>query len=169
MKFCLLNQGTRFFIKLSFNIEKVRADPPLAMKLNQFSRTPFINRIYAKILIIKPDGGEIRPITGIIDTGATFSLFPSYILNYFPDIKKIDHTIWRIMDSPECHLLSELACIDIKLMDKNGWKSKQINILASFSSNTKVPVLLGMKDLLESYDSKILQSEGIFEIEIEID
>ena len=64
-------------------------------------------------MIIKPDGGEIRPITGIVDTGATFSLFPSYILNYFPDIKKIDHTIWGIMDSPECHLLSELACIDI--------------------------------------------------------
>ena len=64
-------------------------------------------------MIIKPDGGEIRPITGIVDTGATFSLFPSYILNYFPDIKKIDYTIWGIMDSPECHLLSELACIDI--------------------------------------------------------
>ena len=166
MKFCLLKLGTRFFIKLEFKIEKIRADPPLEMKLNHFSRNPFIHRIYAKIVIMKPDGGEIRPITGIIDTGAIFSLFPSYILNYFPEINKISHTIWGIMDSPECHLLAELACIDIKLMDKNGIKSKPVNILASFSSNTKVPVLLGMKDLLESYDSKIIQNKAIFEIEI---
>ena len=113
------------------------------------------------------DGTELTPIKAIVDTGAILSLFPQKLLNFYPGLETVDHTLWGIVDSAECHLSSKLANINVRLVDKNGQKSKKINIIGSFSSNVKITVLLGMKGILESYDSKIIAKESKFVLNLE--
>ncbi len=49
-------------------------------------------------------------------------------------------------------------------MDEN--KTEKLSILAAFSSNDNIPILLGMKDLLAKYSSLIDIKNLTYEIEI---
>ena len=155
-----------FSMKLSFLVRRVEATPALAAKFSSLGKNQFVYRVYAQIVFLLPDGSESFPITGIIDTGASFSLFPQRILDEFPGVRTEDHTLWGIVDAPECHVHAKLAVVNIRLVDKDSTKSGSLSIVGAFSSNDKIPVLIGMKDLLATFHSCIDPSRGVFELNL---
>ncbi len=151
---------------LKFKIKRLRASSSLAQKLHNLGLSMDIQRIFAKIKFIKADNTSTIAIDTIIDTGAILSLFPETILDDFPGIEYEEHTLWGIIDAPECYLTTKLAVVPIVLIDKDGHESRKILIPAAFSDNTDIPALLGMKGLLAKYPSKIDIEADEFILEI---
>ena len=153
-------------MKLVFSIQKIKANPTLTSKFQNLQQDIYIHRIYAQFIFIKPDGTSSFPLRGIIDTGAILSLFPMKFLAFYPDLPTEDHTLWGIVDTPECHIQAKLGVIPIKLVDRDENTSQSLSILAAFSSNANLPILLGMKDLLGKFSSSIDNINQQFTIEI---
>lgn len=140
---------------LRFPVQKIKAKYTLAQKLESLEIDPYLQRIFARFSLIKPDDTASTPIRAIVDTGAVFSLFPGYLLNDYPKIRTEDHTLWGIVDIPECHIKAKLAKVPIILIDMDGNESPKLEIIAAFSETVNIPPLLGMKELLASYPSNI--------------
>ncbi len=136
---------------LQFRIQKIKPKSPLAQKLQSVDQKTEIHRILAKVTFIKPDSSSTIAIDAIFDTGAIFSLFPGTLLNEYPDIKYETHTLWGIVDAPECQVKTRMATVPIKLIDNEGNESPILTILGAFSEITDIPALLGMKNLLVRY------------------
>ena len=158
-----------FFMILHFPIQRIKAKSSLAQKLESLEIDPFLHRIFAKISFIRPDTSRSTPIRAIIDTGAVFSLFPENLLDDYPNIKTENHTLWGIIDTPECHITTKLAKIPIILIDMDGNESPKFNILAAFSGDANIPPILGMKGLLASYPSNIDIKNCKFDLKIDSD
>lgn len=151
---------------LRFPIQTIKAKSVLAQKLVSLNFVPFFDRIFAKLSFVKSDKSLGPPLRAIVNTGAIISLFPGYLLNEYPDIQTENHTLWGIVDTPECHLTTKLAKVPIILIDIDGKESPALEILAAFSDSVNIPPLLGMKGLLDSYQSNIDVKNRLFEIKI---
>jgi hypothetical protein len=149
-------------------VQKFEANLSLANKLEKLGKDRNIYRIYSELVFIKEDHSLSLPVKGIIDTGAILSLFPMKYLDFYPSINTEDHTLWGIVDAPECHLQAKLASVNIKLIDRDGVESQALNIVAAFSLNDTIPVLIGMKDILSKFSSTLDPENLMFELDINI-
>lgn len=137
---------------LEFRVKNIQPKNDLAHKFTSLHYNSYIQRIYAFVNILDSGSKVIYGTEGIIDTGATISIFPGEILALLDDkFPTQTHTMWGIVNKKECQIIVDLAEISIQLIDFNGVKSHTVNILADFPRNTKVPSLLGMKSFLENY------------------
>lgn len=149
---------------LHFPVQKIKAKYILAQKLESLEIEPYLQRIFARFSLIKPDNTTTTPIRAIVDTGAVFSLFPGYLLDDYPTIRTVSHTLWGIVDVPECHITAKLAKVPIVLIDMDGKESPKVEIVVAFSEAVNIPPLLGMKGLLASYPSSIDTKKNQFNI-----
>ena len=154
---------------LRFPIRRINAKPNLAAKLKILGKEPFIQRVLADIKFVGTDGIESNPVSAIVDTGALISLFPITFLQYYPGLKVLDHTLWGIVDAPECHVQAKIGVVEIRLIDISGTASRRLSVVDAFSTNESIPILIGMKDIIGTFSSKINARESVFELELDGD
>ena len=118
------------------------------------------------MIFVASDGRELIPIDAIIDTGAILSLFPKSVLSSYHNIVTEDHTLWGIVDTPECQVPAKLAKVTIRLQDVNNLKSQHLGVTAAFSADNSMPALIGMKDILSQFSSQTDPKIGIFKLNI---
>lgn len=140
-------------MELRFPIQRIKAQLSLSEKLESLGTKPYLHRIFAKVSIINSDKSRTIPIKAIVDTGATFSLFPDYLLKGLTGIMTVEHTVSGILDIPECHIRTQLCLISVVLVDINEETSPELEILAAFSTKANIPPLLGMYGILAEYPS----------------
>lgn len=138
-------------MELEFNLLKIHPKNDLASKFEKLHHSPFIQRIYTSVDLFDSQSKLIYSTEGIIDTGATVSIFPGEILDEL-NLKNLEyHTMWGIVNKKECQIIVDLAEVSIQLVDTTNKRSNFLKIVAGFTRDVKVPILLGMKSFLEKY------------------
>lgn len=158
--------GKHPFMILQFPLIKTKPKSDLVDKLKFFNEDGFIERIFGTFIINSSYENEVFRSKIIFDTGAVITLLPGIILNHLENVNTIPHTMWGIIENEECKIIVDLCKINIQLIDKFANISPPITILAGFSRNPKVPILLGMKGMLSKYKYEFNPSINIFSLEI---
>ena len=105
------------------------------------------------IIQIQKQNNDVTKLYRVkIDTGAYMSLLPyTAFLDLQPDYY-IRYTLFGIQRIPECGIECAVTKCKIVLLDSNMKKSPEIESWIAFSLGPKVPSLLGMKNILDSYE-----------------
>ena len=132
-------------VNLTFSIGKFRAKDKTAPVFK-------IIRLCTLVCFHKNDK-LLFPRTGIVDTGAYFSLIPKNIWKEI-DAKVIskDESIQGINLKPECAIPASLATVKCMLVDESCNSMKSLNIIAYLADSNKVPLLLGFASLLSEFE-----------------
>lgn len=137
--------------KINIEINRNFRDEELESKISDFKP---ITRLFAKI---KFNNLEF-PEDAFVDTGAHISLIPFYIW------KKLDAQIIAEHEMkgpiPEKTIPVNVGYVKATLLDEEGNMSKQIKFLSYLAFTNKVPLILGIRDLLEKFDLHILFSQN---------
>lgn len=136
-------------MNLEFPIIKIKPRKDFSDKLNQLKFETIINRLIISLEFLSSEDDSIFLVNALFDTGAPFSLFPISFLEQIKTQLTLPHTIWGIINTPECQLEAEITRVPIRFIDKNGVYSPPIEIAAAFVKNENVPFLIGMKGILE--------------------
>lgn len=154
------------FMELRFPLKRIIPKSSIAEKFKALGENPEIHRIFGKVSFITSNNAALIPIDAIIDTGAIISLFPGVLLEEFPEIPYEEHTLWGIVNAPECQIKAKIAVVDVILIDKFGIKSNKLTIPVAFVETNDIQSLIGMKGILASYSSRIdvIQDEFILSL-----
>jgi len=120
-------------------------------------------RLFSKI---KFNGSEI-PEDGLIDTGAHISVIPFYIWKKLNVDVVAEHKMSGAV--PDKILPVNVGYVKGKFIDEYGNESKEIRFLSYLTFTNKVPIILGIRDLLEKFDLCILFSQNKAYIEENLD
>jgi hypothetical protein len=92
-------------------------------KLNRLGSEDLnMQRIMAIVRFILPDETESPPFVAIIDTGAIISVFHESWIPLLQLDHLEPHTLFGVVDTPECRLSSQLGRTTISLEDFEGQK-----------------------------------------------
>lgn len=151
-------------MELTFKLTNIHPKNDLASKFKRLGYESSIQRIFASINLFNSDLEAIYSTEGIIDTGATISIFPGEIFKEL-EVKSYEtHTMWGIVNKRECQIIVDIAELYIQLVDINENASKMIKVLAGFVRDTKIPVLIGMKSVLENCSYSFNNESKFFKI-----
>ena len=151
-------------IELKFPIKEIIPRSDLGLKFEQLALSPTYQRLLVDLELLDQDKRLVLTLDTILDTGAILSLLPKTFLRYYPDLITISHTIWGIVDSPECLINAEIGVIWIRIKDFTGNKSPPIQIPVAFADLETSPHLLGMKGLLDMVEIIINSSQKTFSL-----
>lgn len=155
-------------MELRFDLIQIDPLGDLGDKLIRLDTDPRIDRILADIIIeIKTPRNETIELQGFIDTGAIFTLLPGKILDDFPNLQTEPHTMWEVINKQECKFRVELGKIQIRFKDKDDQISQPIDIIAAFAMLERVPILLGMKNLLSILNFSYNKDQKVLSIFLE--
>ncbi len=132
-------------IKLRIRIKKL-IDPELDLKLD------YGELIRLSILIqFKTESGRSKLYEAIIDTGAHTSVIPKYIWEGIYTEEKADHFVQGIVPKKECSLPVKVSIIRGILFDDALNHTNEVEFYAYCALDDRVPLILGFKDLLETF------------------
>ncbi|MHA1264261.1 MAG: hypothetical protein ACTSRS_03420 [Candidatus Helarchaeota archaeon] len=137
-------------MEFHFPIRKIPLRTDLRRKLEYLGFSPTIHRAIIDIILYDTRGNEVLSTQAIFDTGAPFSIIPASFLELFGSIHLISHTIWGIVNKPECHIKADFANITLKIQDARGTKSPYLNVPMAFAHLENLPIILGMKGILDN-------------------
>ena len=137
-------------IKINLEINREIRDKELELKIIGFK--PLI-RIFGKIKFQNLG----LPEDTLIDTGAHISLIPFQLWKDL-DVRVIaQHHMGGVV--PEKNIPVNVGYIKAKIVDEEENSTDEIEFLSYLALTNKVPLILGMRDLLERFDIHILFSE----------
>ncbi len=164
VKWSLSMMERQHYMELTFKLTKIHPKNDLAVKFNRLGYESSIQRIFASINLFNSGLEVVYSTEGIIDTGAAISIFPGEIFKELQVKKYETHTMWGIINKKECHIVVDIAELFIQLIDINELESQKIKVLAGFTRQTKVPILIGMKSILEKYSYSYTKELSKFKI-----
>ncbi len=154
-------------MELKFHLSRIPSSTDLSEKFSRLgSEDRYIHRIMAIVRFVLPDGSESPPFDAIVDTGAVISLFHESWLPLLQIAHLEPHTLYGVVNLPECRIASQLGRVNITLEDDYGKRSSRFPITAAFCSIPNTPSLIGMKELLANYSYSFETETGTFKIEI---
>jgi|TARA_B100000315_G_C14472507_1_gene539044 predicted aspartyl protease len=140
----------KIFTQINVNINRESRDRKLELSIPNLK--PII-RIFCKIKFESLSTTE----DAIIDTGAHISVIPYEVWSNM-DVKiETNHIMKGAIPGKEMPV--KVGYVKAKLVDENN-KSRDISFLSYLALTNKVPLILGMRDLLEKFDLHILFSEN---------
>ena len=93
-------------IELKFPIKEIIPRSDLGLKFEQLDLSPTYQRLIVDLELLNDDKKSVLSLDTLLDTGAILSLLPKAFLRYYPDLTTVSHTIWGIVDSPECLIIT---------------------------------------------------------------
>ena len=136
--------------KINLEITKIE-DTELQNKIQ--SLKPAI-RLFCKIKF-----SEIAsPRDAIIDTGAHISVLPLQTWKQIKTDIKAEHFMKGII--PDKHIPVKVGVVKGILIDNEGNESKEITFLSYLALTNNVPLILGMRDILEKFDLHMIISKN---------
>jgi len=138
-------------IRIDLEINKETRDVELESKIPNLQ--PLI-RIFSKI---KFPELEI-PEDALIDTGAHTSILPLYLWKKLNIEIIAEHKTSGIV--PDKAIPVNVGYVKANIIDESGNISKDIKFLSYLAFTNKIPVILGMRDLLERFELHILFSQN---------
>ena len=131
--------------KLRIRIKKL-IDPELDLKLD------YGELVRLSILIrFKTESGWSKLYEAIIDTGAHTSVIPRYIWEGIYAEEKANHFVQGIVPKEECSLPVKVSIISGVLFDDELNHTNEVEFYAFCAIDDRVPLILGFKDLLETF------------------
>jgi len=140
----------RISTRIQIEIIKIK-DVELVRKIPE---VPPALRLFCKIKFPEIE----NPQDALIDTGAHISLIPLQTWENLNVKKVAEHTMKGII--PDKNVPVSVGYVKAKLIDKYGSASKEITFLSYLSSTNKVPLIAGIRDLLERFDLHVLFSQN---------
>ncbi|MBI2105554.1 hypothetical protein HYT56_01820 [Candidatus Woesearchaeota archaeon] len=137
--------------KIDLEINKETRDIDLEKKIHNLR--PLI-RIFSKI---KFPELEI-PEDALIDTGAHISILPLYLWKKLNVEIIAEHKTSGIV--PNENIPVSVGYVKANIIDESGDISKDIKFLSYLAFTNKIPLILGMRDLLEKFNLHILFSQN---------
>jgi hypothetical protein len=126
-------------------------------------KVPDVDIIRLKALIrFKTSGGWTPPYEAIVDTGAPLSLIPPFIWEDLEWTKLADHGTSGIAGGSVPVQVGTVSC---QLLDRKGHATEELEIIAFLSSNDDVPLIIGFKDLLDSFETAFDYRRGTASID----
>lgn len=117
-----------------------------------------IDIIRLKALIrFKTPSGWTDPYEAIVDTGAPLSLIPPFIWERLQRTKLADHATEGIAGRP---VPVQVAAVNGQLLDRQGNVTEELKIVAFLSSSDEVPLIIGFRDLLDSFENRFDYRKG---------
>ena len=150
---------------LKFPVKKITPRTDLKRKLGILGFSPAIHRIIVDLNFLDEENKIIICTQALFDTGAPFSLFPITFLEDIAQNQQLPHTIYGIVDSPECRVEATFGKALIQLKDVEGKTSPPISIPIAFTHNVELPYLLGMKNLLDNRNISMTFEGEVFLVE----
>ena len=111
-------------------------------------------RIFSKIKFPELE----TPEDALIDTGAHISIIPFYLWKKLNVEIIAEHKTSGIV--PNENIPVNVGYITANIIDENGNISKDIKFLSYLEFTNKIPLILGMRDLLEKFNLHILFSQN---------
>jgi len=137
-------------MEFHFPLKKIPLTTDLNQKLEKLGFSPTFHRAVVDIILCDINSDEVLSTQAIFDTGAPFSMIPASFLKLFSPIHSISHSIWGIVNKPECHIKADLANITLMIQDPSGTKSPKISVPMVFADFENLPIILGMKGILDN-------------------
>ncbi len=107
-------------------------------------------RLRAWVKFRMGDNSWSKTVSAIIDTGASISVLPYDLWRRLKlEIMATGYSMRGIIPREECKLpvdISEIRCV---LLDREGNRTKEMNIYAFLAFSDFIPIVLGFKLLLE--------------------
>jgi predicted aspartyl protease len=115
--------------------------------------------IRLKALIrFKTPGGWTNPYEALVDTGAPLTLIPPFIWEKLQWTKLADHATGGIAGGA---VSVQVARVTGQVLDRSGHVTQELKIIAFLSASDEVPLIIGFKDLLESFENKFDYRKGV--------
>ena len=137
-------------IKINLEINREIRDKELELKITNFK--PLI-RIFGKIKFQNLG----LPEDVIIDTGAHISLIPFQLWKDLDVHIIAQHHMGGVV--PEKNIPVNVGYIKAKIVDEEENSTDELEFLSYLALTSKIPLILGMRDLLEKFDLYILFSK----------
>lgn len=97
-------------------------------------------------------GGWTGPITGIVDTGGPFSVLPAALWRHLAVVIHEENAwLQGISRRRGCRVAASLGTVSLRLVDQEGHRSEELEVMAYLVKRAQAPVILGFADLLEKY------------------
>ncbi len=116
-----------------------------------------IIRLKALICFKTPDGWT-NPYEAIVDTGAPLSLIPPFIWERLQRTRLADHSMGGIAGGV---VPVQIAEVFGQLLDQQGNTTEEMRIIAFLSTRDEAPLVIGFKDILDSFESRFDYRKGI--------
>jgi len=107
-------------------------------------------RLFCSVRFKTKDGWD-DAVDAIIDTGAPVSLIPFDVWSNAKTELLVEHEVYGINPSKECRIPVKVGKIMGVLVDEEENQSGEIEMLSYLALTTKIPVILGFKDLLTEF------------------
>ena len=137
--------------KIDLEINRETRDIELEKKIPDL--LPLI-RIFSKI---KFPELEI-PEDALIDTGAHISILPLYLWKNLNVEIITEHKTGGIV--PDKNIPVNVGYVKANIIDESGNISRDIKFLSYLAFTNKIPLILGMRDLLEKFELHVLFSQN---------
>lgn len=92
---------------------------------------------------------NISFINAKVDTGASISLLPKYLVHNLKLKGGIPYTLYGVVRTEDCKVEVELYRINLQLMDYLGRSLVLEDVWIAFTELERTPHLLGYKDVLQ--------------------
>lgn len=103
------------------------------------------------LIQFKTESGWSKLYEAIMDTGAHTSVIPRYIWEGIYVEEKVDHSVQGIVPKKECSLPVKVSIIRGVLFDDVLNHTNEVEFYAYCTLDDRVPLILGFKDLLETF------------------
>lgn len=141
----------RISIKINLEINRETRDRELELKIHGLK--PII-RIFCKIKFEELD----MPEDALVDTGAHISLMPFQIWKNLDVNRLTEHHMKGVV--PDMDMPVNIGYVKARIIDKSGNESREIKFLSYLAFTNKVPLIFGMRDLMEKFDLHVLFSQS---------
>ena len=135
---------------LKFPEKRITPRTDLYHILTALGFSPVIHRVIVDLDFLDDNQNILISTQALFDTGAPVSLFPVTFLEDIPQDQQLPHTIFGIINSPECRVEATFGKALIQLRGADGTISPSFSIPIAFIHNVELPYLLGMKNLLDN-------------------
>ncbi len=141
-------------ITLEFTLRTVSDKTPLGNLLKEQLSENLGNSLSGEgIIQFKKEDNKVSKLYRVkIDTGAFMSLLPYTAFQDLNPTNYIRYTLFGIQRIPECGIECAVTKCKIVLLDSKMKESPEIESWIAFSLGPKVPSLLGMKNILDSFE-----------------
>ena len=138
-------------IKIELEINRETRDMELEKKIPDLK--PLI-RIFSKIKFPELE----TPEDALIDTGAHISILPFYLWKKL-NVKIIaEHETSGVV--PDISIPVSVGYVTANIIDEHGNISNDVRFLSYLAHTSKVPLILGMRDVVEKFNLNILFSQN---------
>ncbi len=125
-----------------------------------------LTRLFCLMKFKLSDGTLGKTRQAIVDTGAPISVIP--IAFWRESVVNIlaEHEIYGINPREECSVPMLVGYIKCMLVDENGNKTSEFEILSYFSLTNKIPLIIGFKGLLSNFNICLNQRNNVAFMEV---